>query len=107
MAAVERPTVCAVLLRTSSSTSGLNFCGIIDEPVQYSRGSLKYANSGIEKIIMSCARRESAHIVCAAAEIRHASSSPRAIEAPKTLCSGPLKPRSAAVRSRSRGSGTP
>ena len=40
-APVAKPSTCAVLERTSSSTSGLYFCGMIEDPVQYSRGRRK------------------------------------------------------------------
>ena len=80
---------------------------MIDEPVQYSRGRRKYANSGIEKRIMSSARRERTAISCASAERSAASHSPRAIDAPKQLWIVREKPSSFVVRARSSGSGTP
>ena len=50
------PITRAVLPRISSSTSGLTFCGMIDEPVQNACGSLRKSNSPVDQRIHSSAQ---------------------------------------------------
>ena len=53
---VKAPTTRADLPRISSSTSGLRFCGMIDEPVVSASGSFRKPNSVENQEIHSCAQ---------------------------------------------------
>ena len=56
--AIRCPYTLPVLPRISSGMSGFFFCGIIDEPVEYSSAISKYPNSSVEYNIMSSHNRE-------------------------------------------------
>ena len=55
---VSRPIAVPALPRASSATSGLSFCGIIDEPVAASSGSRAKPNSAVVQSTSSSPMRE-------------------------------------------------
>jgi hypothetical protein len=55
---VSRPIIVPALPRTSSATSGFSLCGIIDEPVAASSGSLTNPNSLVDHSTSSSPIRE-------------------------------------------------
>ena len=84
------PTTRPVLPRISSSTSGLIFCGMIDEPVQNACGSRRKPNSVVDQRIHSSAQplRCSAIIARQKANSRTKS---RSLEASRLLATMPSK----------------
>ena len=80
------PITRPVLPRISSSTSGLIFCGMIDEPVQNACGSRRKPNSVVDQRIHSSAQplRCSAII---ARQKANSSTKSRSLEASRLLAS--------------------
>ena len=54
--------------RTSSAASGLRFCGMIDEPVEYWSESLTKPKGALAQMISSSASRERCKLDCAAVD---------------------------------------
>ncbi len=91
--AMRAPTTRADLPRMSSSTSGLRFCGMIDEPVVNASGSLRKPNSVENQKIHSCAQ-PLRWMAMSERQKRNSTRKSRSCETSRLLAAGPENPSS-------------